>query len=47
MKKFDLSLSDLNAIFPDNFSEEQMAKAKTMFLKELALSATSSTAARS
>jgi malate dehydrogenase (oxaloacetate-decarboxylating) len=38
MKKFDLSLSDLNAIFPDNFSEEQRAKAKTIFLKELALS---------
>src|SRR5271157_5873013 len=39
MKKFDLTLSDLNSIFPDNFSEEQRAKAKTIFLKELALTA--------
>jgi malate dehydrogenase (oxaloacetate-decarboxylating) len=36
MKNLDLSLSDLNSIFPDNFSEEQLAKAKTVFLKELA-----------
>ncbi len=35
MKKLDLSLSDLNSIFPDDFSEEQLAKAKTIFLKEL------------
>jgi malate dehydrogenase (oxaloacetate-decarboxylating) len=39
MKKPDLELSDLNSIFPDDFSEEQRAKAKTIFLKELALSA--------
>jgi malate dehydrogenase (oxaloacetate-decarboxylating) len=39
MKKIDLSLSDLNSFFPDNFTEEQKAKAKTVFLKELALSA--------
>ncbi len=39
MKKPDLGLSDLNSIFPDDFSEEQRAKAKTIFLKELALSA--------
>ncbi len=39
MKKPDLSLSDLNSIFPDDFTQEQLAKAKTLFLKELALSA--------
>jgi len=39
MKKWDLHLSDLNSIFPKNFSEEQRAKAKTIFLKELSLSA--------
>ena len=38
MKKIDLSLSDLNSIFPDDFTEEQKAKAKTLFLKELSLS---------
>ncbi len=36
MKKPDLSLSNLNEIFPSDFSEEQIAKAKTIFLKELA-----------
>ena len=38
MKTYDLHLSDLNSIFPESFSEEQRAKAKTVFLKELALS---------
>ncbi len=36
MSKFDLSLSDLNKLFPEDFSQEQLAKAKTVFLKELA-----------
>lgn len=39
MSKIDLSLSNLNEIFPKDFSQEQLAKAKTIFLKELALSA--------
>ncbi len=39
MKKIDITLSDLDSLFPNNFSEEQKAKAKTIFLKELALSA--------
>ncbi len=38
MKKPDLTLSNLDSIFPDNFSQEQIAKAKTVFLKELSLS---------
>lgn len=38
MKKPDLSLTDLDSIFPDNFTQEQIAKAKTLFLKELAYS---------
>src|SRR6056297_2180275 len=37
MSKIDLSLSNLNELFPDDFSQEQIAKAKTLFLKELAL----------
>lgn len=37
MSKIDLSLKNLDEIFPDNFSQEQVAKAKTVFLKELAL----------
>lgn len=37
MKKPDLKLSNLNELFPDNFTQEQLAKAKTIFLKELAL----------
>ena len=36
MKKPDLKLSNLNELFPDHFSQEQLAKAKTLFLKELA-----------
>ncbi|MGE5342258.1 MAG: NAD(P)-dependent malic enzyme [Candidatus Omnitrophota bacterium] len=35
----DLSLSNLNKLFPDDFTQEQIAKAKTLFLKELARSA--------
>ncbi len=35
MKKPELTLSNLNDLFPDNFSQEQLAKAKTVFLKEL------------
>ena len=38
MKKPDLSLANLNELFPDNFTQEQVAKAKTVFLKELAYS---------
>jgi malate dehydrogenase (oxaloacetate-decarboxylating) len=33
----DLSLRDLESLFPKNFTSEQLAKAKTIFLKELAL----------
>ncbi|MBN2585868.1 MAG: NADP-dependent malic enzyme [Candidatus Fermentibacteraceae bacterium] len=36
MKDFDLTLNNLGDLFPDDFSEEQVAKAKTVFLKELA-----------
>jgi malate dehydrogenase (oxaloacetate-decarboxylating) len=39
MKKSDLNLADLNSFFPKDFSEEQKAKAKTIFLKELSLEA--------
>ena len=39
MKPIDLSLSNLNELFPSDFSQEQLAKAKTAFLKELALHA--------
>lgn len=37
MEKLDVSLKNLNNIFPKNFTEEQKAKAKTLFLKELSL----------
>ena len=33
---FDLTLKDLSGMFPDDFTEEQIAKAKTIFLKQLA-----------
>ncbi len=36
MKEFDLKLTNLGDLFPEDFSEEQIAKAKTIFLKELA-----------
>ncbi len=35
MKKIDLNLENLNQVFPDNFTQEQIAKAKTLFLKKL------------
>jgi malate dehydrogenase (oxaloacetate-decarboxylating) len=37
MKTIDLSLSNLDELFPADFTQEQLAKAKTLFLKELAL----------
>ena len=37
MQSFDLTLKNLDNYFPKNFSEEQKAKAKTVFLKELSL----------
>lgn len=36
MKKIKADLSNLNEVFPDNFTQEQIAKAKTQFLKNLA-----------
>jgi malate dehydrogenase (oxaloacetate-decarboxylating) len=36
MSKIELSLANLNDVFPEDFSQEQLAKAKTVFLKELA-----------
>lgn len=36
MSKIDLSLQNLDELFPSDFSQEQIAKAKTIFLKELA-----------
>jgi malate dehydrogenase (oxaloacetate-decarboxylating) len=38
MSQVDFSLSNLEKLFPENFSQEQIAKAKTVFLKELAYS---------
>jgi malate dehydrogenase (oxaloacetate-decarboxylating) len=38
MSKIDLSLKNLDELFPEDFTQEQIAKAKTVFLKELALS---------
>ncbi len=37
MQKFDLTLKDLNEVFPASFTQEQKAKAKTIFLKELSI----------
>src|SRR5512136_512907 len=37
MAEFDLELKNLDALFPAEFSQEQVARAKTTFLKELAL----------
>jgi len=39
MNSIDITLKDLNSLFPENFSQEQLAKAKTMFLKRLSYSA--------
>ncbi len=36
MDKLKLNLENLNKAFPDEFSQEQVAKAKTLFLKRLA-----------
>ena len=36
MEKIKLDLSNLNEVFPENFSQEQIAKGKTFFLKRLA-----------
>ncbi len=38
MPKIDMSLSNLDELFPENFSQEQIAKGKTVFLKEVARS---------
>ncbi len=35
MEKLKINLENLNNVFPDNFSPEQIAKAKTLFLKRL------------
>ncbi|MFP3042829.1 NADP-dependent malic enzyme [Treponema primitia] len=37
--KIDLALKDLDALFPANFTEDQKAQAKTLFLKNLSLEA--------
>ena len=39
MEKIKMDLSNLNNVFPDDFTEEQIAKGKTMFLKKLSESA--------
>jgi len=36
MSKIDLQLGNLNDVFPKNFTQEQIAKAKTLFFKKLA-----------
>jgi malate dehydrogenase (oxaloacetate-decarboxylating) len=36
MEPIKLNLENLNKAFPDNFTQEQIAKAKTLFLKKLA-----------
>ncbi|MEN8222019.1 MAG: NADP-dependent malic enzyme [Acidobacteriota bacterium] len=38
MPKIDLSLNNLDVLFPEDFNQEQIAKGKTLFLKELAYS---------
>ncbi len=37
MSKIDLSLTNLDELFPGDFTQEQIAKGKTIFLKELSL----------
>jgi len=39
MKNINLNLDNLEECFPSDFTQEQIAKAKTLFLKKLALSA--------
>ncbi len=36
MKDISLKLENLNEVFPDNYTQEQIAKGKTLFLKKLA-----------
>ncbi len=36
MKELNINLSNLDEVFPENFTEEQIAKAKTLFLKRMA-----------
>ncbi|MCX6285940.1 MAG: NADP-dependent malic enzyme [Bacteroidetes bacterium] len=36
MKEISLNLENLNEVFPDDFTQEQIAKGKTLFLKKLA-----------
>ena len=36
MIKLKLSLENLNDVFPNNFSQEQIARTKTIFLKRMA-----------
>ncbi|MFC1887778.1 NADP-dependent malic enzyme [Candidatus Cloacimonadota bacterium] len=36
MKKLKIDLSNLNEVFPDDFTQEQIAKGKTLFLKKMA-----------
>lgn len=38
MGNLKLSLENLNNVFPDNFTNEQIADAKTLFLKKRILS---------
>ena len=37
MSKIELSLKNICQLFPENFTQEQMAQAQTVFLKELSL----------
>ncbi len=37
MSKIDFSLNNINQLFPENFTQEQIARAQTVFLKELSL----------
>ncbi len=39
MKKNNLALENLDSLLPDDLTQEQKAKAKTLFYKELALKA--------
>ena len=39
MKEIALNLGNLDEVFPDNFTQEQIAKAKTLFLKKLSTEA--------
>ncbi|MCD6117504.1 NADP-dependent malic enzyme [bacterium] len=39
MAKIDMSISNIDSLFPSGFTQEQIAKGKTVFLKELSLRA--------